>query len=82
MVSIQKIVFWKIIYRKDCTFVSLPIPLNKLSCLFQLQSAEKLDEPLERLLVTIDPKEVNFSQVEEHVTHLSSVSPRVPALGT
>ena len=49
--------------KKDCTVVSLSIPLNKLSCLFQLQSAEKLDEPLERLLVTIDPKEVDFKKV-------------------
>ena len=51
------------LYEEDCTFVSLSIPLNKLSCLFQLQSAEKLDEPLERLLVTIDPKEVDFKKV-------------------
>ena len=43
--------------------------------MFQLQCAKKLDEPLERSLVTIDPKEVDFAQVEEHVAHLSAVRP-------
>ena len=50
-----------------------------LLCLLDLELREELDEPLEALLVAVDPEEVDLAQVE-HVGR-QVVAPPVLALG-
>ena len=48
----------------------LPVHLASVGCLLHLQLGEKADEPLEALLVPVDPEEVHLAQAEHRVAQL------------